>query len=69
MPLERTKEVDARLETASTRSSRLTTDVDLEGAGVIGIARIDLEPLSRVFPLQGAFRSSRSRARRREPST
>ena len=56
MPLERTKEVDARLETASMEIVAFDdADVDLEGAGVIGIARIDLEPLSKGLPVQGAF--------------
>ena len=56
MPLERTKEVEARLETASMEIVAFDdADVDLEGAGVIGIARIDLEPLSKGLPVQGAF--------------
>jgi Ca2+-binding EF-hand superfamily protein/DNA repair exonuclease SbcCD ATPase subunit len=56
MPLERTKEVEARLENASMEVVAFDdADTDLEGAGVIGIARIDLEPLSKGLPVQGAF--------------
>ena len=30
-------------------------DMDLEGAGVIGIARVDLGPLAKGLPVQGAY--------------
>jgi len=55
-PLARTMALERRLERAALEVIAFDdADMDLEGAGVIGIARIDLEPLSKGLPVQGAF--------------
>ena len=56
LPLQRTKEVEAKLVKSAMEVIVFDdADADLEGAGVIGIARVDLEPLSKGMPVQGAF--------------
>jgi Ca2+-binding EF-hand superfamily protein len=55
-PLARTAALERRLERAALEVIAFDdADMDLEGAGVIGIARVDLEPLSKGLPVQGAF--------------
>lgn len=55
-PLARTAALERRLERVALEVIAFDdADMDLEGAGVIGIARIDLEPLSKGVPVQGAF--------------
>ena len=56
IPLARTAAVERRLERSAMEVICFDdADMDLEGAGVIGIARVDLEPLSKGLPVQGAF--------------
>jgi len=56
LPVNRTREAEAKLAKAAMEIIAFDdADADLEGAGVIGIARVDLEPLSRGLPVQGAF--------------
>ena len=66
MPLKRTKDVEAKMVKSAMEIIAFDdADTDLEGAGVIGIARVDLEPLSKGIPVTGSFPLfSQSRERR-----
>tara|TARA_B110000977_G_scaffold136810_1_gene173758 strand:- start:23770 stop:29397 length:5628 start_codon:yes stop_codon:yes gene_type:complete len=66
LPLKRTPEVEAKMVKSAMEIIAFDdADVDLEGAGVIGIGRVDLEPLSKGMPVTGSFPLfSQSRERR-----
>lgn len=55
-PLVRTTDLETRLERSAMEVIAFDdADMDLEGAGVIGIARVDLGPLAKGLPVQGAY--------------
>ena len=56
LPLRRTPEVEAGMAKSAMEIIAFDdADVDLEGAGVIGIARVDLAPLSKGEAVSGSF--------------